>query len=139
MLTAPRGIPAGYTIAIVLLIAIVVGMAVKERFFCQFLCPMGAIFALLPVIGRYTRNRANCINRCSACAKNCPVTVETDEGNIRMGECISCGKCSDVCPRRNISYANGRVQDGNAPFPVVVKAVLLFAICLALGLVRSFG
>lgn len=139
MLTAPRGIPAGYTIAIVLLLAIVVGMAVKERFFCQFLCPMGAIFALLPVVGRYTRNRANCINRCSACAKNCPVSVETDEGNIRMGECISCGKCSDVCPRRNISYANGRVKDGNAPFPVAVKAVLLFAICLALGLIRSFG
>ncbi len=138
MLTAPRAIPAGYAIAVVLLLAIVVGMAFKERFFCQFLCPMGAIFALLPVIGRYTRNRPNCINRCSACSKNCPVSVETDEDNIRMGECISCGKCSDVCPRRNISYANGRVQDGNAPIPVIVKAVLLFAVCLALGLIRSF-
>ena len=26
-----------------------IGMAARPRFFCQFLCPMGAVFALLPV------------------------------------------------------------------------------------------
>lgn len=34
--------------AILLLVFSVAGMAVKERFFCQFLCPMGAVFSLLP-------------------------------------------------------------------------------------------
>lgn len=137
MLTALRGITAAYAIGAVLLVLIVIGMAVKERFFCQFLCPMGAVFALLPVIGRYQRNRENCLPRCSACAKNCPVCVETDENSLRMGECISCGKCSDVCPKRNIQYG-GKIKDGNAPFPVILKALLLFALCLFLGVVRTF-
>lgn len=137
MLTALKGIPAAYAIGAVLLALIVIGMAVKERFFCQFLCPMGAVFALLPVVGSYRRNRPNCLPRCSACAKNCPVCVETDEGSLRMGECISCGKCSDICPKRNIQYGNS-IQDGNAPFPVILKALLLFAICLLLGAVRTF-
>ena len=135
MLTALRGIPAAYAIGTVLLLLIVVGMAVKERFFCQFLCPMGAVFALLPVLGTYRRKRENCLPRCSACVKNCPVCVETDEGNSRTGECISCGACSDICPKRNISYGLG-VKDGNAPLPVIGKAVILLFVFLLVGAVR---
>lgn len=137
MLTALRGISTAYAIGAVLLVLIMIGMAVKERFFCQFLCPMGAVFAVLPVIGGYHRNRENCLPHCSACEKNCPVCVETDENNLRMGECISCGKCSDICPKRNIQYGE-KIKDGNAPFPVILKALLLFAICLILGVVRTF-
>ena len=135
MLTALRGIPAAYAIGTVLLLLIVLGMAVKERFFCQFLCPMGAVFALLPVLGTYRRKRENCLPRCSACVKNCPVCVETDEGNSRTGECISCGACSDICPKRNISYGLG-VKDGNAPLPVIGKAVILLFVFLLVGAVR---
>ncbi len=135
MLTALRGVGAGYALGVVLLVLIVIGMAVKERFFCQFLCPMGAVFALLPVIGRFTRNRETCLRGCSACSRVCPVQAETDPDNVHMGECISCGKCSDICPKRNISYA-GRVADGNATIPVIVKAVLLFAVFAVLGLTR---
>ncbi len=135
MVTALKSPGLSYILGMVLLGLIVVGMAVKERFFCQFLCPMGAVFALLPVIGRYTRNRDNCLMRCSACVKNCPVCVETDADNARMGECISCGKCSDICPKRNISYA-GRISDGNAPLAVVVRAAILFAVCAVFELVR---
>ena len=135
MLTALRSIPTAYAIGTVLLLLIVLGMAVKERFFCQFLCPMGAVFALLPVLGTYRRKRENCLPRCSACVKNCPVCVETDEGNSRTGECISCGACSDICPKRNISYGLG-VKDGNAPLPVIGKAVILLFVFLLVGAVR---
>ena len=135
MLTALKWCGSAYALGIVLLVLIMAGMTVKERFFCQFLCPMGAVFALLPVVGRYMRKRETCLMRCSACVKSCPVCVETDADNARMGECISCGKCSDICPKRNISYA-GRVSDGNAPLAVVVRAVILFAACAVFGLVR---
>ncbi len=135
MLTALRWAGAPYALGFVLLGLIVAGMAVKERFFCQFLCPMGAVFALLPVLGRYTRRRENCLPRCAACAASCPVGVETDEDNARMGECICCGACSDICPRRNISYG-GRLRDGNAPLLVLLRAGILLALCAALALVR---
>lgn len=135
MLTAFNWSGTAYALGTALLVLIVAGMAVKERFFCQFLCPMGAVFALLPVVGRYTRNRSNCLNGCSACVRGCPVCVETDDSSPHMGECISCGKCSDICPKRNISYA-GRICDGNAAIPVAIRAAILFVLCAVLGMVR---
>ncbi len=38
-----------YIPGIVLLVLILVGMFFEERFFCRFLCPMGAVFSLLPI------------------------------------------------------------------------------------------
>lgn len=103
-LSAGNAVPDGKAIGIVLLILIVCGMAVQERFFCQFLCPMGAVFSLLPVIplGQLTRNREQCLKGCSACARTCPVHLELEENSARSGECIRCGKCSGICPKQNI-------------------------------------
>ena len=39
----------GYGLGCVLLVLILVGMAWEPRFFCRFLCPMGAVFRLLPI------------------------------------------------------------------------------------------
>lgn len=49
MLTAGRLPGATYKVGIVLLILLMIGMCTQERFFCQFLCPMGAIFAIMPI------------------------------------------------------------------------------------------
>ena len=49
MLTAGRLPGAAYKVGIVLLILLMIGMCTQERFFCQFLCPMGAIFAIMPI------------------------------------------------------------------------------------------
>lgn len=135
MLTSLRIPEAKYWLGGVLLVLIVIGMAVQERFFCQFLCPMGAVFALLPHIGTYRRDRTNCLPRCSACEKNCPVHVETDASNPHCGECICCGKCSDICPKRNISYIKYGT-DGNTWIPVIVRSVILFALFFALSMIR---
>ena len=58
-----------------LLVLILLGMAVQPRFFCQFLCPMGAVFALLPVLpfARLHRQSDGCIPGCNACKQQCDV------------------------------------------------------------------
>ncbi len=96
---------SGYALGVFLLILIVVGMAWKERFFCQYLCPMGAVFALLPVLPLTSlrRKRESCVPRCSACEKQCPTAVALDVDAPRTGECIRCGKCVGTCPKGNIS------------------------------------
>ena len=95
---------SGYGISIFLLLLIVLGMAIQERFFCQCLCPLGAIFSLLPElpITSWKRNNENCISGCQACKKNCPVNIKLNENPFWEGECIRCGRCSSVCPRKNI-------------------------------------
>ena len=49
MLTTGRLPKSTYIVGTVLLILIMAGMCTQERFFCQFLCPMGAVFAIMPI------------------------------------------------------------------------------------------
>jgi len=95
---------AGYGITLVLLFLIVLLMALQERFFCQCLCPLGAIFSLLPELPltAWKRNRENCISGCQACRKSCPVKIKLNENPFWEGECIRCGKCRAICPQKNI-------------------------------------
>lgn len=94
----------GYIPAFILLCVIIVGMSVQERFFCQFLCPMGAIFSLLPEIPctALKRHKENCPAKCNICQKNCPVHLKLGETEICEGECIRCGRCVAGCPRKNM-------------------------------------
>ena len=126
-LSAGNAVPAGMAAGVVLLVLIVCGMAAQERFFCQFLCPMGAVFSLLPVIpviGQLERNRENCINGCSACSRTCPVHLELEPDSARSGECIRCGKCANMCPKQNISIGV-RGWSGGEPILVIVQAAAL--------------
>ncbi len=94
----------GYVVGIILLIAIGIGMALCDRFFCRFLCPMGAIFSLLPVLPFFTvqRKKENCLKGCRACEKACPCAVNVPEtGSVAIsGECIQCKKCARCCPQK---------------------------------------
>ena len=91
-----------YIIGIVLLVLIIIGMMFKERFFCQFICPLGAVFSLLPknFLFSVKKKEEKCFNGCKACTNKCPVHLKYDEAGMREGECISCGRCFMVCPHR---------------------------------------
>lgn len=118
-----------YAAAIVLLLLIVIGMAVKERFFCQFLCPMGALFSLVPVLptGQLVRNTEKCISRCRICERICPVALKLGEDGIRNGECIRCNKCITYCPKGSISTGNLPV-DTTSVAAIVIQAALLLIV-----------
>ena len=136
-LTALQAVPDGYFWGILSLIVVIIGMAVQERFFCQFLCPMGAVFSILPVLpwGMLRRDSEHCIQGCNACANQCPVRLKLEKDGIRNGECIACEKCVPTCPRGNISHVEQRIIS-NEIIPVVVKAVLFFAMGVFLGFCR---
>ena len=136
-LTALHLPPEGFGVGIGLLVLILLGMAVQPRFFCQFLCPMGAVFALLPVLpfAQLHRDGENCIPGCSACAHRCPVDLKLDEQSLRSGECIACEACVGTCPKGNISrwdLALGK----NFWLPMLAKAVLFFILVATIGLLQ---
>lgn len=113
MVTAGKLPKTAYLVGTVLLILIMVGMCTQERFFCQFLCPMGAVFAMMPVIpgALFKRNRPNCAPKCTLCKKRCPAHLDIDGDTAHSGECICCHACTAVCPRKNIH--TGTVIDKN--------------------------
>lgn len=124
----------GHEIGIVLLLLILAGMCVQERFFCRFLCPMGAVFSLLPVLPPFwlVRNRENCISGCSACTKKCMADIElpSAEAPEVRGECFQCQKCVDTCPRENVHCVSG--LRGNEIWFTLLKTVLLAGLLLFL-------
>ena len=138
-LTALRLPPEGFGIGIALFGLILIGMAVQPRFFCQFLCPMGAVFALLPILpaAQLHRNGEQCIPGCSACAKRCPVSLKLDEQSLRSGECIGCEVCVGTCPKGNISRWDTEIS-GYFWISVLAKAVLFFLMGVCLGFCRFF-
>lgn len=138
MITAGRFNLKGYGAGALILLLIVAGMALQERFFCQFLCPMGAVFALLPILPAAVlkRREENCRKGCSLCRKKCPVQLKLEEDSLLSGECIRCGKCAAACPGENIHSFAGRLT-GSEVWLVIIKAMLFFLMGAALGLFRS--
>ena len=103
-LTARKLPNASNKIGIILLGLILIGICTQEIFFCQFLCPMGAVFAMMPILpsALFNRNRDKCPSKCGLCRKSCPALLEIDGDTPLSGECICCHACQVTCPRKNI-------------------------------------
>ena len=127
----------GYALGVVLLVLIVVGMCFQERFFCRVLCPMGAVFSILPVLplSALRRDRAECIKGCRACTMKCPSDIELapDTAPELSGDCFQCQKCIDTCPKGNI-HTGIRVLKGNEIWYTVLRAVILLVLFKFIGL-----
>ncbi|NYZ13706.1 regulatory protein NosR [Azospirillum sp. RWY-5-1] len=66
-----------------------------ERFFCRYLCPLGAALAIparLRMFDWLHRYR-ECGNPCRRCANECPVQAIHPDGRINPNECIQCLHC----------------------------------------------
>lgn len=73
-------------------------MVVTRRPFCRYLCPLGAIYALLNPIGlfRVSVDPGEC-GGCGQCKKACPVEIDPPT-QINSMECIHCLECVRACP-----------------------------------------
>ena len=66
-----------------------------ERFFCRYLCPLGAGLGILGKLRilDFLKRRAECGNPCVACNKVCPTGAIKPSGKIIMSECLGCLDC----------------------------------------------
>jgi uncharacterized protein with FMN-binding domain/polyferredoxin len=102
-------------IGLILLVLITIGAFFIERFFCRYLCPLGAVFAIVSRIGitKINKPKADC-GKCRACTMNCSMGLQLYKiDGAKGGDCINCLKCTEVCPRNNAN-ANILGQDLNA-------------------------
>ncbi len=75
--------------------AMLVPGLVIERFYCRYLCPLGAALAIPARIRMFDwlRRYRECGNPCRRCANECPVQSIHPEGHINPNECIQCLHC----------------------------------------------
>jgi NosR/NirI family nitrous oxide reductase transcriptional regulator len=92
-----------YTIGFIILVIISIGSLFIERFFCRYLCPLGAYFSIISKLKliEISKEKSVC-GPCKACTLKCPMGINLDAVNSsRSGECINCFNCVSVCPKNN--------------------------------------
>ncbi|MBX6324190.1 MAG: 4Fe-4S binding protein, partial [Rhodospirillaceae bacterium] len=69
-----------------------------ERFFCRYLCPLGAALAIPGRLRMFDwlKRYHECGHPCQRCANECPVQAIRPEGQINVNECIYCMHCQEL-------------------------------------------
>ncbi len=79
-------------------VALLVAGLFIERFYCRYLCPLGAALAIPGRIRMFEwlKRYPECGSPCQRCAKECPVEAIHPEGQINVNECIYCMHCQEL-------------------------------------------
>jgi NosR/NirI family transcriptional regulator, nitrous oxide reductase regulator len=69
-----------------------------ERFYCRYLCPLGAALAIPARLRMFEwlKRYRQCGNPCQQCANDCMVQAIHPEGQINPNECIYCQHCQQL-------------------------------------------
>ncbi|MDH4265434.1 MAG: 4Fe-4S binding protein [Deltaproteobacteria bacterium] len=97
-----------YYMAIVtflILAAIITLSRLTPRFWCRYLCPLGALLSFISPLGLWKRRVSQECNECLKCQKACPMgAVEENPKRTHLAECIQCRTCAEVCPQEAITF-----------------------------------
>lgn len=121
-------------LTLVVLGVIIVGNLLIKGFWCQGLCPYGALLGILswfsPVFVQ--RDKKSCIS-CGKCAKACPSRIAVDKKELVIATaCVGCGECVVSCPVDNclsfsVGYGKKRWPVGLWFVPLATLVVVLLA------------
>lgn len=130
-----------FPVGIAVFAVTLIGSFFYDRFFCKYLCPMGAFLGIVGKIGyfRVRRNTETCIN-CRLCSKVCPVNINVDKiQDVKTAECLSCNECVNVCPVENTLLIAGKKKGriGSLSF-TAVTFIALFAVAGITTVTGSF-
>lgn len=117
---------------VVFAVALVAAGLFIERFFCRYLCPLGAALAI-PArlrIFNWLRRYRDCGNPCQRCNHECPVQAIEPTGEINPNECIQCLHCQMLyhhkqkCPHLIQKYGKRERRRAADSEPAVQEVVL---------------
>lgn len=94
-------------VAVMLLFAAVLALnAVRTRFWCRYLCPLGALLGLVSKVAWMRRVVGEQCIACHRCARACPMgTIDPGRGHASdPAECTMCLDCIPTCPTADQTF-----------------------------------
>jgi polyferredoxin/ferredoxin len=105
-----------WLIGAVFLAAVLLNLRVP-RFYCRFVCPLGALFGVLSryALWRVGKNQIAC-SQCARCEAACEGACEPS-AEIRISECVLCMNCLDTCHEDLMGYRTTPSESGEVVSP----------------------
>jgi len=128
-----------YLIGALILLLISISAMFIERFFCRYLCPLGAIFAILSKFKIYKvhKEKSKC-GACRACTLKCSMGIDLDKVDVvNSGECIQCFNCVSICPRNNARVKVLGEEINEAAFATVAIATVVGVYSISHAIVQE--
>jgi polyferredoxin/formate hydrogenlyase subunit 6/NADH:ubiquinone oxidoreductase subunit I len=95
------------------------------RFFCLFVCPLGALFGVLNRFAIFRINRNSKCTDCKLCNAHCQGNCQPSD-KIKLSECLLCMNCLDDCKFNAMDFSTAENPNLQAP-PDVSRRGLLAA------------
>jgi ferredoxin len=122
----PRRYASAWLLGVVFLGVVGLNL-VLPRFFCRFVCPLGALFGLL---SRFTPWRIGKTSEkcgdCCICEHYCEGAC-SPAGTIITSECVMCMNCLNRCPASRITFGTKPSAAGEVGLPDLSKRGLVAA------------
>ncbi len=113
------------------------------RFYCRFICPLGALFGVLNrfSIWRVRKKDMEACKECHLCEQNCEGACQPST-QIHVSECVLCLNCLEDCPHGLMGYGIRPSKTGEVISPDVSRrefTVALIAGVISVPMVRLSG
>jgi polyferredoxin len=77
----------------------------ERRFWCKFLCPLGALLGLLSRYAVLSRTVSEGCDGCGVCNRHCQGGAAPDKKEKWVkSECMACMNCDDLCPKNAVRF-----------------------------------
>ncbi len=100
---------------------------VAPRFWCRYLCPLGALLALPTRVAFWRMRSAGSCTRCGVCARECPTGAITSTRGFEVDarECVMCMDCQVGCPEQSILVGGATLADPPRSYDPTRRQALL--------------